>query len=269
MEEIKNETDRGEVPLVAEREQMQVGQPVWRQMLPVRNQCTDISGHVTFKEQNGLIHGGIVVAPNYTLTCRGFRLEWMDRYRGSHSYKRDEHREVVVAGVCEQKRHSGQIIDTWSTASHLPLRYIDKGYYSSTSISLPQSAIQRIIYDKGKHGRRHWRWFGYYIPESWGWNSAPDTGNPTYEYWGELGGEYIWDKHPSGAASIESPFSNPQYSCTPGYVICTPYIKVYHPDPNMDKMTVQMIGAYRQQSQRKTAVSFYGRDAQWYSRSYG
>jgi hypothetical protein len=239
------------------------------QMLPVRNQCTDIPGHVTcFKELNGLIHGGIIKAPTYSLTCRAFRLVYMYRYHGSHKKKRDEIREAVVAGVCEQKDSSGRIINTWSTASGLPLNYVDKNYYSSTSISLPPSAIWMTLEKKSDHGRWKRAWFGYYFPPDWGIISSPDKGRPIYEHWGSLGGNYIWDKHPPGAAAVESPFYNQQFSCSEGYVICTPYIKVFHPDPNMKEVIVHMMGAYRHQSQRRTDLRFYGRDAQWYCKTF-
>lgn len=262
-ESVKEEVAKGGplevVPLAVER---------GRQMLPVRNQCTDIPGHVTcFKELNGLIHGGIIKAPTYTLTCRVFRLIYMRRYHGTHKKKRDEIREVVVAGVCEQKDSSGRVINTWSTASGLPLKYVDKKYFSSTSISLPPGAIRNILAEKkGKRWKRDW--FGYYFPNGWGWESPDTGGQPTYEHWGSLRGEYIWDRHPSGAASVESPFYNPQFSCDEGFVICTPYIKVFHPDPNMKEVIVHMMGAYRHQSQRKTAVRFYGRHAQWYCKTF-
>jgi hypothetical protein len=176
----------------------------------------------------------------------------MRRYHGSHKKKRDEIREVVVAGVCEQKDSSGRVINTWSTASGLPLKYVDKKYFSSTSISLPPGAIRNILAEKkGKRWNR--AWFGYYFPNGWGWESPDTGGQPTYEHWGSLRGEYIWEKHPPGASAVESP---------------TPYIKVFHPDPNMKEMTAWMIGAYRHQSQRKTAVNFYGRSAQWYCKTF-
>jgi len=72
-ESLKGEVAQGR-PLEAMPQAVERG----RQMLPVRNQCTDIPGHVTcFKELNGLIHGGLIKAPTYTLTCRAFRLEYM------------------------------------------------------------------------------------------------------------------------------------------------------------------------------------------------
>ena len=259
VESLEYEVDQGDVPLVAER---------GPQMLPIRNRCTDIPGHVTcFKELNGLVHGGIIKAPTYTLTCRAFRLVWMKRRKKKIGGNYYEKREVVVAGVCEQKDSSGGIINTWSTATGLPLKdwYIGKQYYYySTSISLPPSAIRKLE-EKKKGGI----WFGYYIPDGWGWQDASDTGQPTYDHWGKLKGEYIWNRYPSGAASVESPFFNQQFSCSEGYVICTPYIKVYHPDPNMKETSVWMIGAFRHQDQRKKGgVKFYGRSARWYCRTF-
>jgi F0F1-type ATP synthase membrane subunit b/b' len=51
IESLKEEVAQG--PLEAVPQAVERGQ-----MLPVRNQCTDIPGHVTcFKELNGLIHG--------------------------------------------------------------------------------------------------------------------------------------------------------------------------------------------------------------------
>ena len=265
VEDIEYAVDQGEVPLVAER---------GPQMLPVRNRCTDIPGHVTcFKEHNGLIHGGIIKAPTYTLTCRAFRLGYIKRYEEKRPFIRKirkERTEAVVAGVCEQRNQSNKIINPpWSTASKMPLKYIDKSYYSSVSISLPTPAIRNVLNEKRVGWKR--AWFGYYFPNGWSVKNTsdmPDTGQPTYAWWKNLKGKYMWDYHPSHASCIESAFYNNPEKCSEGFVICTPYIKIFHPDPNMKETVVWMIGAYRHQKRGKNKVEYYNRSAQWYCKTF-
>jgi len=259
LEGLEFELNQGKVELVTGEE---------RRILPPRNFCSDIPGHVTcFKEHNGLIHGGVIKMPNGTLVCRAYRLTYMRRYHGSHSYKRDEHREAVAAGVCEKKDSAGKVVERWSTADILPLQFVSKGYYSSTSVGLPPPAVQRILYEKdGK--RWNMAWFGYYFPSGWDGVNGYDNGNPTYEHWSSLGGAYIWDFPPAHNTAVESPTYNFQENCTPGFVICSSYLKVFHPDPTSSEAIVCLIGAYRQQSQRKTAVNFHNRHAEWYVKTF-
>ena len=259
LESLQSELDRGKVESVAE---------TGRLMLPPRNRCSDIPGHVTcFKTHNGLVHGGVVTMPNGTLVCRAYRLTYMRRYHGSHGKKRDEHREAVVAGVCEKKDLSGRVVERWSTADGLPLQFVSKAYYSSTSAGLPSPAVQRILYEK-KGKRWNMAWFGYYFPNGWNWVTGYDNGSPTYEHWPSLGGAFIWDYPPAHHTGVESPTYNFQESCTPGFVICSSYLKVFHPDPTSSEAIVWLIGAYRNQSQRKTAVVFHGRYAKWYAKTF-
>ena len=156
VEDLEYEVDQGDVPLVAER---------GPQMLPVRNRCTDIPGHVTcFKEHNGLIHGGIIKAPTYTLTCRAFRLVWMKRKKKKIGGNYYEKREVVVAGVCEQKDSSSGIINTWSTATGLPLKDWYIGKLLLLYIHFATSKCDTEAGRKEKRGNLVWllysRWLG-------------------------------------------------------------------------------------------------------------
>lgn len=243
-------------------------------MLPVRNNVKDIPGYVKgFTDYNGLVHGGTVQAPNFSITVRAYRLTWMRRYHGSSGHKRDEHREAVVAGIVE-KRYGMGFVEKFSTASYLPLKYVSKSYYNSISAALPTPGINCVYWKKKK---RRWTmdWVGFYFPN--GWNNhaghAADNGQPSYAHWGSLGGAYFWDYTPSHATGVESPFYNPYISSSPGFVISTPYVKVFHLTPESNEMIVFLIGAARNQSQRKTCVNFFNRlpawpETGWYTRTF-
>lgn len=244
-----------------------------RYALPPRNQANDIPNYVTcFKEHDGLIHGGIIKTPTFTLTCRAFRLVYMYRYSGSSREKRDEIREVAVCGVCEKKDLSGQIVERWSTADFLPLTTnINRGNYSSTSAGVPSPAIRLDNFNKGKHHRWSGSWFGYYFPN--GFNvfggNIYDNGSPIYEHWASLEGEYIWDRYPAGANGVESPLFNYTGQWTKEFVISTSYLKVFHFSPDDSEVIVAMVGAYRFQGQRKTIiVNPYTRMGEWYVKTF-
>lgn len=235
--------------------------PVFAPPLPPRNICQDAPGHVQcFRYLDGLVHGGVITTPNFTVSCRAFRLVWMRRYKGTK--KRDEMREAVVAGVCQQKDPSGRPMRTWSTAGALPTKYIEKQrYFGSPDAPLPESAIRQVHFEKGKKGRWAAIWFGYYFPNGWGGGHAGDNRSPQYAHWGDLGGNYIWEKGPAGPASIESPTFSANPVCSAGYVICSAYLKVKHPNPKTRLISVEMVGILRRQEQRGTGVSEYVRAA--------
>lgn len=233
-------------------------------MLPVRNNVTDIPGYVTgYKEQNGLVHGGTVNAPGFSITVRAFRMTWMRRYHGSNSRKRDEFREVVVAGVVEKRIPTGQVVERWNSAPHQHMKLVSYSHYFNTWVTLPQPSI-KIILDEGKGHRWNRAWEGYYFPAGWyNGGGQGDTGQPTYAHWPELGGCYFWDYTPAHATGIESPLYNSYSGGGPGYVICTPYVKVFHADPSSPEVIVSVVGIVRTIFQRKVIVSYFNRFPQW------
>jgi hypothetical protein len=95
-----------------------------------------------------------------------------------------------------------------------------------------------------------------------------------------LGGAYFWDYSPAHNTAVESPTYNFQEHCTPGFVICTSYLKVFHPVATSKEAIVFLIGAYRHQYQgptkvnfhvrhkRQAPVKFYGRHAKWYVKTF-
>ncbi len=200
-------------------------------MLPVRNRGVDIPGHVKLYNQcNGLIHGGTITTPGYTLECKAYRF-----IKGS---------TWVVAGVCEQKDAEGKVIERWSTADHL------KEYYSSTSRKLPEYALfcQRVYKPLKKFlfkGLCVPILTGYYLPYDKNlvvkalniFNpkpqtvTFPDTGIPF--------------PHPKlDSNSVISPFYNPVQESSFGYPISTPYIKIFSPSPQCRETVVFMISAF-------------------------
>lgn len=224
-------------------------------ILPVRNRCTDIPGHIEcFKEHNGLIHGGIIHTSDYTLVCKAYRFfVWRVLDLG-------ERLETdVVAGVCEQKDRTGQIIKRWATAERL------QDYYATTSIALPDYSM-RI--EKPFAGGWAERLSGYCHPDLLApelfmfvmehWNDlivdVPDTHGPAqYEYNPPPGPPAYFNpkfdqfmRPPTYQTAVENALYNQPAYCTEGYPICTQYIKVFSPSPESDITIVAMIGAYRE-----------------------
>ena len=254
VESLEYEVVQGEVPPVTER---------GPQILPVRNQCTDIPVHVTcFKEYNGLIHGGIVYTPGYALYCRAWRFEYLFRWRCT--WDRIERRGVVLRGECELRTQSGAVVDKWRVGRIYLDDYLDDmdpGYRMHKTNNFNSSSS----------GERSW--CSFYFPKTWREDmvEVPDTGEPKYVHWGELrGGSYFWGKSPSGQEAVEDPFYNQRASCTPGFVICTPYIKVFHPDPRMESVVVFIVTVVREQMLYKSGIlpDYYKREAKWHCKTF-
>lgn len=262
LESIRYDVDQGEVHN-AELE--------GRSILPVRNCCTDIPGHITcFREHNGLIHGGIRHASGYTLTCRAFRLEY------THTGDKVERNHVVaiVAGVCEQKDGSGKTRFVWSTAQRL------KNYYSSTSAELPTSSFRFI---------RAGEFIGHYAPLMWPLEVAQakfrpgtevkDSGQPALTpgislriiSFGGSPNMNMWANPPHYNTAVENVLYNHKPGCTDGFPICTPYITVFAPDPQIKETIVSMVGAFREQYSKGYLPAphySYKRNAEWYCKTF-
>ena len=242
VESLKYEVDQGDVPLVAER---------GPQMLPIRNRCTDIPGHVTcFKEHNGLIHGGVVHAPDYLLRCKAYSFLHIRPTTGN-----SQTHTVVVAGVCDQKSPSGQVINTWSIAERL------KEYYSSTSISLPTTCF--------KWNRTTYTSVGHYMPENTRPGESPDSGSPRRSYYDPPDNpSRLYQQAPSYENAVENALYTKRPICSEGFPICTPYIKVFHPDPNVKETIVFLMGAYREVWYNLGGSAKHERKAQWYCKTF-
>ena len=235
-------------------------------MLPVRSQGTDIPGHVdVFKELNGLIHGGIIYTPTYTLVCKAYRYFVWTATQGSETHI------DMVAGVCEQKDPSGKVIDRWSTAARL------HQYYAGTSIALPTTAVDsRSLRGSGRRKFKfkikippiYWYKYihGFYMPDLFqlnkeipSVNTLPDTGIPWNCFYTR--GKFARTPVPSNA--VENPFFNQPAYCSEGFPICTPYIKIFSPAPECKQTIVAMVGAFREQS-----GSMYRREAGWHCKTF-
>jgi len=235
-------------------------------MLPVRNQGTDIPGHVdVFKELNGLIHGGIIHTPGYTLVCKAYRYFVWTATQGGETHI------DMAAGVCEQKDLSGKVINRWSTAARL------HQYYAGTSIVLPTTAVDsRSLRDSGNRKFKfkikippiYWYKYihGFYMPDLFrlnkeipSVNTLPDTGIPWECFY--TGGKFAHAPVPSNA--VENPFLNQPAWCSEGFPICTPYIKIFSPMPGCKQTIVAMVGAFREQS-----GGTYRREAKWHCKTF-
>lgn len=239
-----------------------------RQMLPVRNCCNDIPGHIEcFKENNGLIHGGIVHTPSYTLVCRAFRF-----FVWKNLGKFDDLSTDVVAGICEQKDRSGNLINRWSTAERL------QEYYSSTSIPLPAFAEQydmnnlifrgyyypqrfiKDVFEQGRQGRRVVESPDDGIPIQGFIYNPPPNFNPAF---------HQFMRPPTYETAVENALYNQPAYCTDGFPICTPYIKVFSPGPGCQETIVSMIGAYREiRISGRPPQVWYERKAEWYVKTF-
>jgi hypothetical protein len=240
-----------------------------RQKLPVRNQGTDIPGHVKcFREHNGLIHGGIIYKKNYTLTCKAYRYFRITSVFPAGSIG-------IVAGVCEQADMSGKVVNKWSTAKRL------QNYYSSTSMSLLNAACQvkRKKTPSPPPPTRYMAYdvHGYYIPPFDGTQfqemvsgltpgnmNLPDTGIPFGTFYNPSPGGLFYIS-PKYKDAVENPLYNKPVHCTMGFPICTPYIMIFSPSPYMKETIVLMIGAYRE---KPKIGSKYYREAQWYCKTF-
>lgn len=208
---------------------------------PPRTSCVDIPGHVTCeRKHNGLIHEAVVTAPDFTLHCRAFRHLWIKRYRGSSS--RAETREVVVAGVCDQRALDGRLIKRWSTLDPLETEKIDRKLWDSPEQTLPEPVV-KLISRKKKKGRETKFFSGYYLPEGWKESAFSDAdATPGYEPFPPLGKEQAWNDA-DDRSSIVSPLFAAKAQCSDGFVVCTPYLKILHPNPELSQVEVEMVSA--------------------------
>ncbi len=216
---------------------------------PPRNQCTEIPGHVKcFEELGGLIHGAEITTPTYTLTCRAFRQLYLFRYWGRKK-SRAETREVVVAGVCEQRNLQGAILRRWDTLSPIKTHQIDRTLWESTATPLPQDVVRLVSQNGGK--RKNKIFSGYYLPEGWSEVTFKDVSVPAdYRPFSPLGQKQAWNMTPALGASVESPRFEFQPQCSEGFVVCSAYLKILHPNPQSSEIQVEMVSARRRFSYR-------------------
>jgi len=210
---------------------------------PPRNRCQDVPGHVKcLTEHGGLIHGAEITTPAYVLTCRAFRQLWLSRYYGRSS--RSEMREVVAAGVCEQRDHEGELIRRWDTLKPLKTSKVDRDLWASTRVSLPEPVVTLISERKGKRTKRIYT--GYYLPEGWDQKDQRDPSVPAgFEPFSPLGKTQAWNEDPVGATAVESPRFEAEPNCSEGFVVCTAYLKILHADPGSTEINVEMASARR------------------------
>jgi len=203
-----------------------------RVTLPVRNHGNDIPGHIkVFKEHNGLIHGGIVYKKNYTLVCKAYRYFV---YQNTNFID-------VVAGVCEQKNKEGKVINQWSTAPRLQPNYANNSL-PFLDIAMLYNNYAGIITMQG-----------FYIPSDWAQHviskngHCPDNGLPLPGIYNPIIPAASFAKPPGYKIAIENALFNLLPTGGPGTPICTPYIKITAPHPDMKETIVQMVGVYREQ----------------------
>jgi hypothetical protein len=193
------------------------------------------------------------------------------------SGKGEDFSTAVVAGVCEQKDKSGNVISRWSTAERL------QEYYSSTSIPLPTFP--------GRWDLSSGIFRGYYF-NKWYYSNecfiemkkqmknghccileSPDDGipgnipyNPPANYNANF---HHFMRPPTYKTAVENALCDQPAYCSDGFPLCTPYIKVFSPGPNFQKVIVSMIGAFREIriSGRPPQVR-YERKAEWYVKTF-
>lgn len=211
IETLESQLNQGIVPVTVERK---------RFAYPVRNQCSDIVGHVKcFREHNDLVHGGIIYTPEYALHCSAYRMETLCRVQQS------ETRAAAVGGHCYMVDQSGNIASEWDTTYLLP--------WDTPTVSFGRFSIpDRLVI------REYGSWRGFYFPNGWheGVSEPADTGSPMEE-------GYFWCGNPAGREAVENPYFNAPHDATPGFVISTPYLKVFHPDCRMKHVMVFIAAA--------------------------
>ncbi|MEM8993807.1 MAG: hypothetical protein AAGF23_03335 [Acidobacteriota bacterium] len=204
---------------------------------PPRNRCTDVPGHVTcFTDRDGLIHGATVQTPDFTLTCRAFRRFWLQRFAAV------EAREIVVAGVCE-KRRGGVLVERWSTLDPLQTSpAFDRSPWASVDAALPAGAVEvDQIY-----GNLYTTYTGFYLPAGWDGRAVSETSRPAaYDDFPRGGPVQAWTEAPARARSVESPLFDRTPHCGPGFVVCSAYLKILHPDARHRSVAVEMVSARR------------------------
>ncbi len=236
---------------------------------PPRNPCMDIPGHVSCERaNNGLIHGVTVTAPDFTVQCRAFRHLWIKRYRGSSS--RAETREVVVAGVCDQRAHDGRLIQRWSTLDPLETKNIDRSLWSAADQELPDPVV-KLISQRRKDGRLTRIFSAYYLPEGWKETAFTDADAPAgFEPFAPLGKVQAW-RDEVDKRSVVSPLFAESVQCSDGFVVCTPYLKILHPDPDLPEVEVEMISGrlFFSHRSKKSSNSVHSLRAKFLRQSFG
>ena len=116
---------------------------------------------------------------------------------------------------------------TWSSASYLPIRRIDKErYFSSTFVPLPDVSGTYRLPNLKKFAFVGFSIQGHYLVE------------------GPKGPRFLslLSRDPSDLDSVL--YDKPAY-CPNAAVICTPYIEVRHIHPQSARVSVDMLGAHR------------------------
>lgn len=236
---------------------------------PPRSSCVDIPGHVTCERaHNGLIHGVTVNAPEFTLQCRAFRQLWIKRYRGSSS--RAETREVVVAGVCDQRALDGSLIKRWSTLEPLETKEIDRSLWSTADQELPEPVVT-LISQRRKSGRITKFFSAYYLPAGWTETAFNDADAPAgFEPFAPLGSFQAW-RGDEDKTSVISPLFEGEVECSDGFVVCTPYLKILHPNPELSEVEVEMVSGrlFFNHRSKKSSNSAHSLRATFLRESFG
>lgn len=232
------------------------------QKLPLRFSGNDIPGHVvTAKEHDGLVHGGVITTHSYTLTCRAYiSLEYQSKDM-----------VAVVAGICRQKRPDGGVMGSWCTAQRL------ERYYTDPTFRLPAGAF--ISNAQGSH------YHGFYIPLRWFVTGAlarldgtkiviyEDSGVPLHPYIYNPPSHFnpschMFMQSPTHESAIENAlYMGEHIESSPGFVIDSPYIKVFSPGPDSPRTIVSMVGAHRELHSSRNHLE-YKREARWYVKTF-
>jgi hypothetical protein len=252
--------------------------------LPVRNDVGNPAPHVQLvTEHGGLLHGGVITIGNHRVVCRAFCYFRHTNNRTLLGVGNGTSEKVhVVAGVCEQFGPSGRIGEAWSTADDL------KEMYRSTSQPLPDGAWRVTGVEAGE---------GFYVtavPSDVTKRmvldavrrkatpvTLPDDGVPDAQFYG--GADEFFKVPPGPAAALENALFNNDALGTDGWVIKTPYLAVFAPDPARVMpdlrdphvpVIVAMAGAIRKAQwttdgkRQKTTMTHFTRSAQWRVRTF-
>lgn len=255
--------------------------PPVRTRLPLRNATTSTASHVQlFTEHGGLVHGGVVTIGESRLVCRAF--SWFRhtatprKLFGKFSAPGTTERVHAVAGVCEQFDSSGAVVNRLSTAKQLT------DVYRTTSQPLLDGAWRAAaLLGTGE---------GFYVTALTrdavlrvvrGGNVVlPDTGVPDPRVYGDN----FFARSFGPNASPENALFDKRAVGTDGWVIKTPYLAVYAPDPRLVAprpslpyvpVIVAMLGVFRRgewttvRSKKKLVTTTkFERESEWTVRSF-
>lgn len=235
--------------------------------------------------RNGLIHGGIVLGEQFDLVCRAFR--WF-RYEKIYFGKKSRGQWFAlieeVAGTCAIKDKAGNTIEKWSTGNCF------KQVYNNIEAYLPEEICHTYkSFIVGNIQSRHYPYStvkeGFYVSDrssekekmkeydavlrSYDY-AYSDTAIPNESFYANCRSKlYGGLKEEEQKAWMTDLKFNPDFSATPGFVINSPYIKVYAPE-NTNEALVILPAVYRKGSyiHSKRPVTEFKAEANWQSKIF-